>query len=246
MLLARARELECVLHDAVDALARKYRLLRDHFSGSIFEHAAADVPVFALGVLADDDVVDVAGLAAGERAGQAFEQAHRSQVDVKVEPAAEVDEQPPGRDVIGNDGRIACGAEIDGIELAQDVGRVVGAHLAVRLVPVAAPREFLPLEAQPVLRRHGLEHAHAFRDHFAADAVAGDHRNRMFFHVPQYIESPHALRGDRDFHRVVLGRAVERRRDRGDRAARRQSSLRARAPDAGNPFHKFGNHGIES
>ena len=68
VLLARLGELERVLHDAVDAAAREDRLLHDDFIGRIFVDAAAHAAVLALGVLAQHDVVDVAGLAAGERA----------------------------------------------------------------------------------------------------------------------------------------------------------------------------------
>ena len=82
-------------------LRREHRLLRHHLALGALEHAPADVAVLALGVLADHEVVDVAGLAAGERAGQALEQAHRAQVDVQVEPAPEVDQQAPGGDVVG-------------------------------------------------------------------------------------------------------------------------------------------------
>ena len=180
---ALARELERVLHDAIGAFARKRGELRDDFAVGALVHPAADVAVLAFGVLADHHVVDVAGLPARERAGHAFEQAHRPQVHVEVEPAAEVDEQAPHRDVVGHQRRIADRAEIDRVELAQDVGRVLGAHAAVRLVPVAAPREFLPREAQAVLGADGFQHAHAFGDHFASDAVAGDDRDEVLFHA---------------------------------------------------------------
>ena len=38
------------------------------------------------------------------------------------------------------------------------------------------------LKRRPWLRAGGLEHAHAFGDHFAADAVPGNDRDGMFFH----------------------------------------------------------------
>src|SRR5258708_37835704 len=146
-----------------------------------FIDAPADVAVLAFGVLADDNVVDVPRLAAGERAGQSLEKAHRPQVDVKIEQAPEVDEQTPDRDVIGHQRRIADGAEIHRVESAQDVRRILGPHPAVVLVPVAAPRKLLPLEADAVLRADRLEYADALRDHFATDAIPGDDRDAVFF-----------------------------------------------------------------
>src|SRR5712664_1654846 len=182
MLLARARQLEGVLHDPVDAFAREDRLLHHHLALGAFIDAPADVAVLAFGVLADDDVVDVPRLAAGERAGQSLEKAYRPQVDVKIEQAPEVDEQAPDCDVIGHQRRIADGAEIHRIEFAQDVRRILGTHPAVGLVPVAAPRELLPLEADAVLRAYGLQDAHAFRDYFAPDAIPGDDRDLVLVH----------------------------------------------------------------
>src|SRR3712207_7100572 len=44
------------------------------------EHAAADGGIFALGVFADYPEIDIAGLAAGKRGGDARHQAHGTQV----------------------------------------------------------------------------------------------------------------------------------------------------------------------
>src|SRR5258708_12707867 len=147
-----------------------------------FIDAPADVAVLAFGVLADDDIVDVPRLAAGERAGQPLEKAHRTQVDVEIEQAPEVDEQAPDCDGMGDQRRIADGAEIPRAESGQDVRRILGTHPAVGLVPVAAPRKLLPLEADAVLRADRLEYANALRDHFATDAIPGDDRDQVFLH----------------------------------------------------------------
>ncbi len=64
--------------------------------------AAADRRILALGVLAHDVEVDVAGLAAGERRRHARHQPHRAQVDVLVELAAELEQRAPQRDVVGH------------------------------------------------------------------------------------------------------------------------------------------------
>src|SRR5207245_980815 len=132
---------------------------------------------------------DVARLAAGERAGHALEQAHGAQIHIQIEPAAEVDEQSPHRDVVGHERRIADRAEVHRVELAQDIGRIVRTHLAVRLVPVAAPRELFPRELDAMARAHCFQHANAFGNDFAPDAVARDDCYAMFFHGGQYIES---------------------------------------------------------
>ena len=68
------------------------------------EHAPADLGIFALVVLAHDAEVDVAGGAAGQRAGDAGQQPHRAQVDVLLEGAADRDQQAPERDVVGHAG----------------------------------------------------------------------------------------------------------------------------------------------
>jgi hypothetical protein len=84
-------------------------------SRGAFEHDAADAGIFALGVLAHHVEVDVADLAPGQRAGDAGHQAHRAEVHVLVELAAELEQRPPQRDVIGNLFRPADGAEEDGV-----------------------------------------------------------------------------------------------------------------------------------
>src|SRR5262249_54651968 len=138
--------------------------------------------VLALGVFPQHVVVDVAALAANERAGKPVEKTHRPEVDVEVEDATEDDEQAPHRDVIGHQRRIADGAEIYGVELPQDVRRILRDHATVRLVPVTAPGKLLELEVDAVLRAHRLEHAHAFGHHFPPDAVAGNHCNAVLAH----------------------------------------------------------------
>ena len=64
---ARLRELEGEPQDPVDADAGEDRLLDDDLALGALEHAPADRGVLALGVLAHDPEVDVAGLAVGER-----------------------------------------------------------------------------------------------------------------------------------------------------------------------------------
>ena len=73
-------------------------------------------------------------------------------------------------------------AEEHRLRLLQDLGCILGAHAAVRLVPVAAPRIFLPAELDVVLRADCLEHAHAFWYDFPADAVAGNDCDSVLGH----------------------------------------------------------------
>ena len=85
-------EVEGEAQDAVDAVAREHGLLEHGFAFGTFEQAAADRGVFAFGVFAHDVEVDVAHLAASERAGHAGHQTHRTQVDVLVEFAPKLDQ----------------------------------------------------------------------------------------------------------------------------------------------------------
>ena len=94
-------------------------------------------------------IVDVAGLAARERRGHAVEQPRGAQVDVLVEFAAELQQRPPQRDVIGHRGRPADRAEVDRIGAFELRLPVVGHHLAVlRVVVAARPLDVLVFESR--------------------------------------------------------------------------------------------------
>ena len=86
--------------------------------------------IFALGVLAHDAEIDVAGLAVGQRRRHAGHQPHRAQIDVLVELAAELDQRAPQRNVIGHLRRPADRAEED---------RVVPADLVLPVLRHHAP-----------------------------------------------------------------------------------------------------------
>ena len=105
-----ARELEREFQDPVDALAREHRLLEHDLALGALEHPAADRRILALGVLADDDEVDVARLAIRERCRDARHEPARAEVHVLVEAAPELDQRTPQRDVVGHRGRPADGA----------------------------------------------------------------------------------------------------------------------------------------
>ena len=165
---------------AVDAGAAHHRFLHHDFALGAGEHLAADRRILALGVLAHHPEVDVAGLAAGERAGHAGHQAHGAQVDVLVELAPEQDQRAPQRDVVGQLVGHADGAEVDRVMAADLLLPVLRHHAAVLFVVVAA-REIEIVEAQleAELLGRGFEHAHAFRHDLLADAVAGNDCDTM-------------------------------------------------------------------
>ena len=172
----RCGEIERELQHALGAVPREDRLLHHELALGAFEHRAADRRILAFGVLAHDHEVDVAGLAARERRGHAVEQTRRAQVDVLVELAAELEQRPPQRDVIGHGGGPADRAEQDRVGAFELRLPVVGHHLAVlRVVVAARPFDVLVFAASmPKRLLDGVERAQAFGHDFLADAVAGN------------------------------------------------------------------------
>ena len=145
------------------------------FAVGAFEDLPADAGVFAFGVLAHDVEVDVAGFAAGQRAGHPGHQPDRPQAHVLVEGAAELQQAAPQRDVVGHHVGPADRAEEDRVEPAQFLEPVVGQHLPVLEVVVGAGVvEVLVVEVQVERGGCGVEDAQAFGDDFGADSVAGD------------------------------------------------------------------------
>src|SRR5262245_66625683 len=93
-------------------------------------HPAAGARILALGILAHDDPVEVAGPDTAQRAGHAGQQPGRAHVRVLVEALADRETEPPERDVVRNVGR-PDRAEIDGVERAQPIEAVRRHHAAV-------------------------------------------------------------------------------------------------------------------
>jgi len=144
---AALRQFEGVAQDPVHAAAGKDRLLNHHFMLGAFIGAPAEGGIFAFGIFAHHVKIDIAGLFTRQRAGDAGEQTHRTQVDVLVKLTAELQQRPPQRNVVGNGIRPADGAEVDGIEALQLLAPVVRHHLAVMGIIFAACPLHL-LEAQ--------------------------------------------------------------------------------------------------
>ena len=147
VLLAGPRQLEGIAHDPVAAAAGEHRLLHRHLVFGALVEPAADRGIFALVVLAHDVEIDVAGRAVLQRRVDTGQQPHRPQVDVLLEAAADRDQQPPQRDVVGHAG-IADRAEKDRVVEAQLVEPVLRHHPAGLGVGLAAPVEFAPFEAR--------------------------------------------------------------------------------------------------
>ena len=151
--------------------------------------AAAHARVLALGVLADEEHVDVCGAATGERVADAREQAHGPDVRPQVEPLAQLEQQAPERDVVG-DARRADGAEQHGVERADSFDRVRGHHPAVFLVVGAAPGELDPFD------RHAgrVDDGARLGDHLRSDSVPCDHRDTVHCHVSPSRVTAHSAR----------------------------------------------------
>src|SRR5437588_1475009 len=179
--LALPGQLDRVAYRAIVALPGEDGLLDGGLALAPPEEAAAHFRIFALGVLAHDDEVDLPRRAAGQRRRHAGQEPDGPQVDVLIELPADGDEQSPERDVIGH-ARPAHRAELDGVVLADLLEAVLRHHPAGLEVPRAAPVERLPLEGDAESSSRRLQHAHTFGHHFRADAVSGNDRDPVSAH----------------------------------------------------------------
>ncbi len=179
--IAAAGEFEGVADDAFAAATGEDRCLDGDFVGLVVIEEAADLRVLAFGVFADDDHVDIAGVAVGERGVDAVEEDGRADVGELIEAAADGEEQAVEGDVVG-DIDVADGAEEDGVvrgELFEGVG---GHHGAVLEVIFGAPIKVGEVEVEGELLAGGAEDVEGGWDDFLADAVAGDDRDAEVAH----------------------------------------------------------------
>jgi hypothetical protein len=181
MLLRRLlRQLERELQHAVDADAGQDRLLHDDLTVGAGKRPPADRRIFALGVLAHDPEIDVAGFSSGQRRRHARHQPHRPQVDVLVELAPEQNQRAPQRDVIRNFRRPADRTEEDRVMAADLLLPVLRHHPLVLFVIVPRGKiEMIHLQRETELGRGLFQNAHALRHGLLADTVAGDDRNAV-------------------------------------------------------------------
>ena len=167
-----AGEREGVLDDPLDAGAREDGGLDADLAWMTLMRAAPDARVLALGVLAHEQHVDIAGRAAGQGARHACQQPHGPHVGPQVEALADRQQQPPERHVIGNV-RPADRAEQHRVERAQLLDRVRRHHHAVLQPVIRAPAELAPLHGDP----QRIDAAAGLGDDLGTHAVAWQERN---------------------------------------------------------------------
>ena len=176
--LAPACQIESEAQHPVDPEAGHHGFLDDDLAIGAGEHVAAHRRVFALGVLAHYPEVDIPRLAAHQRAGHAGHQPHRTQVDILIVFAAELQQRAPQRHVIGHRIRPADRAEEDRVGPPDPLFPVFGHHPAVLRIVVAVGKIMpLLLDGEAIARGGGFQHANALGHHFLADAIAGDDGN---------------------------------------------------------------------
>ena len=179
--VAAAGEFEGVADDAFATAAGKDGGLDGDLFGLVVIEEAADLGILAFGVFADDDHVDVAGVAVGERGVDAIEKDGRADVGELVEAAADGEEQAVEGDVVG-DIDVADGAEEDGVVRGKLFEGVGGHHGAVLEVVFGAPIEVGEVEVEGELLACGAEDVEGGWDDFLADAVAGNDRDAEVAH----------------------------------------------------------------
>ena len=177
-----ARQLERVARDPVDAGAREDLRLDCYLAVDASVHPAAGTRVLSFRVLSHADEVDPAVLEVAQRTANPGKQADRPQVDEELELLPNPQLDAPGADMVGDAGS-ADRPEVDRVELAQDLEGILGHHPPGALVVVASPGELLEVEPEGAVESRGpRKHAHADRDHLAADPVSGDDRNPVCSH----------------------------------------------------------------
>ena len=150
--------------------------LDGHLVAGADMHAAAGAGVFAFGVLADAEDVEVGP---AQRALDAREQAVRADVGVLHEGLADRQQQAVQRDGVRHLGGPADRAEEDRVEAAQDVDPVGGHHGAGGEAGLAGPVEARDLQPRPTCRCDGEGGV----GDVAADPVAGDRGDPVGLHA---------------------------------------------------------------
>ncbi len=172
--------LEGVADAALHTLAGVDHLLDGDLIGGALFQETADAGVQAFGVLPHDHEVDLFGSLVGQRSLHVRIELHRAQIDVLIQSEAEVQEDA----LLQNTRfhlRMADGAQVDGVEILEDLQRVVGKHLCgfqVVLTPVVEMSE-LKLDLEDF--GDAFENLQAFLNHLRAGPVTGNYCN--FVHV---------------------------------------------------------------
>src|ERR1019366_8669403 len=161
--------------------AGEHRGLGAHFDRQPAVRASAVPGVLTLGVLADDDPVDVG--AVGQRALDARKQARRTHVRVLVEALGYRQPQPPQRYMVCNL-QAADGAEEDRIERPQPLQPAFGDVVAALEEVLGVPVETLDREAKaPIDRGARGQHLQPGGDHLGPYPVARDGGEAVFAHA---------------------------------------------------------------
>lgn len=156
--------------DPLDALAGVHLGLHRHLVQGAALELATDAVVQALGVLAEDDEVDVLAALADEDGAPGVEQPHGAEVDVEVRLEAAVEQQLLGVDVAGHP-RIPEGAHQDRAEVSLPARQqLVGEGGAIAQVALGAEVELF--EHQSGVDE--AQHAHRLPDDVRTDAVTRD------------------------------------------------------------------------
>ena len=167
--------------DALGAAPSEDVGLEDRFIRGAGVQPPAYRGVFALGVFAEDDQVDVAGLLAGQRRIDAGIQIGRADADALVEAPAQRQQQPVQRDVIGNV-RVAHRPEQDGVKAAQ-LRQPILRHQPPGLPVIRRPPgKFGEPESRPAGRRKRLQHLAPLGHHLRPHPVPGNHRQIISRH----------------------------------------------------------------
>ena len=171
---AGAGDVEGDAHDPLHAAAGEDGDLGGDLLGQAAVRAPALTGILALRVLAHDHPVQVARVHVAQGRGHAGQHPRRADVGVLVQALADLQPQPPERDMVG-DVRVAHGAEIDRVRRAQP-GQPVGRHEhAVPAVPVRAPVVMVHDDGEGAQLRHDrVQHLQPRADDLGADAVGGN------------------------------------------------------------------------
>ena len=196
---ARLRQAKGIAHDALHTGAGHDGHVGGHFDRVALVGPTAHAGVFALGVFAHDDPVQVFGAAALERRINAGQDAGGAHIGVLVKALANFQAQTPQGDVIGNV-RVAGRAKQNGVHAAQGIQAVGGHHLAMGAVPIAAPSKGCEFKPKVALRLgQSGQDLLAGGDDLFANAVSRDASDAVGFHAvlkraeetALYLRSPH-------------------------------------------------------
>src|SRR3954453_19137815 len=94
-------QIKGIAQHSVHAVPGEHSLLNGELPVRVSEQKSARVGILALGVLANNVEVDVAGLAANERTGNTRHQSDWAQANVLVERSPELNQRTPERNMVG-------------------------------------------------------------------------------------------------------------------------------------------------